>query len=86
MYCEKARFDTKQQAKWRLREIRHSNKKSQKRTPKRVYKCPLCQGWHLTALTRAEARQKANEIDKQQQRLYVHALLQTIDMDKKRHA
>ena len=33
-----------------------------------------------------KAREKAEAIEKQQQRLYVHALLDTIDMDKKRQA
>ena len=49
--CLKKSFDTSDEAKSRLKEIKKSADK-RKKTPDRVYKCKICSKFHLTAMSK----------------------------------
>ena len=54
--CKKKRFATKQEAKIRLKQIKGQSDDKREKTPLRVYLCDVCNGFHLTSMTKNEQK------------------------------
>lgn len=57
MSCNKLRFQSRADAKRWSRGTDFRNQ-ADKTMPKGTYRCPLCDGWHLTSLTKVEQRRR----------------------------
>lgn len=59
--CVKIAYDSRAQAKAEMRRLRSITQSAETRTPmvaRSAYRCPKCEAWHLTSLSRAEQRRK----------------------------